>query len=701
MKKNKETAKKTVFSFSMFIFIVLIVMIPNLYYKLAMDQQLEIRMLALSVFLGLLFIPLMFIKKSGMLKQSRLNILKNPVVILYAGLIFMIGISVFWATNQSEAIYELLKRLCFFILFLYLLLFVLPEEGSRLSVIKAFVVLSLIITATGIFQVLKVFSETKYGIDAIYLITGNFAQKNIFSEVLFITFAFCLYGILALEKLWKRLAIAGSLLSFLFIVFLMTRAIWASLLIALAFSLVLFFVYTNKDDSIKKIKTGLRFVVIIFCVIMIGLVIFSLTDKNKTIQHQISNAFDFKQGNTFHRLNLWEKSISLAKKHPLEGVGAGNWRIEILQYDLQVNSDKGRIMPDRAHNDYLQLLVENGLIGISFFLLRFAFLMYFCVRIFKKTDVFLDRFFILTLFFALLGYMVDSSFAFPRERIGLQIFLNIIFAFIVFEYQKKFKIESENKSQTSVRPYAIILFSVLIICSFAAYKRLQAEVGISKIYTYIKQNNHEQIIKITDEIYSPFSTISPFSDPIMQIKAMSMYQANKDLKLTLETYDKSIKDSPYHLETLNELAIIHKNEKNYTKAIEFNERALKYAPSDVRAKIIKSEIMLSMNKIDDAYKVLCAIDTNNTNSNYRNAIRHILLLKIGEMMSQSKNDYLAMPMSKLVEQSDFLFMVFKKSLRENEVFEKTLLDQVLMVCDKEKIKNDPFIQQLKNKYKVK
>ena len=701
MKKPKNIPKQKTYHLSFLIFMILIVVIPNLLYSPAMDQQLEIRMLGLSLFLGLLLLPLIFIQKMGMLKQTELSILRNPAVIIYAIFILFIGLSIFWATNQSEAIYEFLKRISFFILFLYLLLYVLPEEKSRFTLIKSFIIFSLLIAVTGFLQILKIFSATKYSIDAIYSITGNFAQKNIFSEVLFITFAFCVYGIAVMDKIWKRLAITGSLLTLLLIAFLMTRAIWAAFFIALIFTVVLYLIYVNKNQLGGKIKSGLRYVVIIFGIVVIGVVAFSVLDKNKTLQHQITNAFDFKQGNTYHRLNLWKKTIALAEKHPIVGVGAGNWRIEILQYDLQVTTDKGRIMPDRTHNDYLQVLAENGIIGLTLFLLLFVILLYFCIRTLQKAEHFQDSIFSLILFFALLGYMIDSSFAFPRERIELQIFLNIIFAFIVFEYTKRFGKEKETKSQISIKAFAMIILGVMAITSYAAIKRLQAEVGINKIYNYTKENKQPEIIKITNEIYSPFSSISPFCDPILEIRATSMYKDHYDLKEVLETYENSLRDSPYHLETINALAIIYKNEKNYSKALEYINTALKYGPTDTRANLIKAEILMSMNKTEEAYQQLRTMEPSNNNPDYRKALNYLLFNKIREMMSQTKNEYFSMQVSNMVGQADVVHQIYSNSIHKNEAFEKTLLDTVFAVCDQNKIINDPSVQQIKIKYNIK
>jgi O-antigen ligase len=558
---------------------------------------------------------------------------------------------------------------------------------------------ALIISATGIIQVLKIISESKYNLELLYSITGNFAQKNIFSEVLFIAFAFSVYGISIFEKLWKKAAIVATLLTLLLIAFLMTRAIWIAFFVSFIFSILLYIFYSNKSQLSDKLKPIVRYFFIILGVAILAVVVILVVDKNKTIQTHLANTTNIKEGNNFHRLNLWKKSLSLAQQHPILGVGAGNWRIEILQYDMQVTTNKGRIMPDRAHNDYLQVLAENGIIGLLSLLLLFAFLLYFSVKTIKKADNFRDSFFILILFFALVGYMVDSFFAFPRERIELQIFLNIIVAFIVFEYNKKFKTTKETKTQISIKAYAIVALCLLSITSFATYKRLKSEIGVNRIYAYNKINRHDLIVKTADEIYSPFSTISPFCDPIMQIKAISMYQTKSDLSLVLEALDKSLKDSPYHVETLNGLAMIHQSNKNYPKALEYSNKALMHAPSDTRTVIINSNILLNTDKLDEAYKILKTIRPKGSEE-YKRSVNFIVLKKLRDMMSETKNEYFRMLVSKAVEQPNFLFKIHSKSIKKNEDFEKTLLETIFSTCEQDKIINDESIKQLKMKYKI-
>ncbi len=704
MKKNKNIPKKKSDLFSYFFFLILIVLIPNLFYSDAMDEKLEIRMLGLGIFLSIVFLIALFSKKETIIKQNELKILKNPVVLIYTFFILFIGLSIFWSTNKSEALYEFLKRLAFFVLFLYLIIYVLPKENSRSALIKSFIIFSILISLVGVFQIFGVLLDSKFNIGAIYSIKGNFAHKNIYSEVLFITFAFTLYGITLFEKAWKNAAIAGTLLNILLIVFLMTRAIWTGFFVALIFSIILYVYFARKNDKVNKLKPIFRYLAITFGVAIIAVIIILLTDKNKTIQHQFSSAGNFKEGNTFYRVNLWKKSLSLAKEYPVLGVGAGNWRIEILRYDLEVYTEGGKTMPDRSHNDFLQVFAENGAIGLLSFLSIFIFLLYFCIKTLKKAKNPHDSFFIIILFFVLLGYIVDSCFSFPRERIELQIFLNVIFALIVFEYNK-FKVDNntlEKKSQISIQAILAVVLCLMITSSYAAYKRLSSEVGVKKIYAYDKLKNDDKIIKTADEIYSAFSTITPYGDPILGIKARSLYKTESDSNLVLEAFEGSLKDSPHHLQTFNDLAIFYMINKNYSKAFEYCKIALQYAPYDNQTLIIKSKIYLSSDKIDDAYNILRKINPNRDPSNlqdYKKTVNFILINKVMKIFSLTKNDYFNSFLKSNSEKPEFLYDIYAKSVANNEMFERVLLDTIIPLCDQEKINNDESIKQLKLKLK--
>lgn len=61
------------------------------------------------------------------------------------------------------------------------------------------------------------------------------------------------------------------------------------------------------------------------------------------------------------RREIWQATWQLIKDHPIAGVGFGGYRAAIPVY----HRASGRLTPQEAHNDYLELLASGGLIGVS------------------------------------------------------------------------------------------------------------------------------------------------------------------------------------------------------------------------------------------------------------------------------------------------------------------------------------------------
>jgi len=80
--------------------------------------------------------------------------------------------------------------------------------------------------------------------------------------------------------------------------------------------------------------------------------------------------------NTSVRLLYWGAGLEMLYAHPFTGVGAGNYQVAfaagrrdfVARYpDSQLVAAFEERMPERAHNTYLQILAELGVIGFAFF----------------------------------------------------------------------------------------------------------------------------------------------------------------------------------------------------------------------------------------------------------------------------------------------------------------------------------------------
>jgi O-antigen ligase len=78
----------------------------------------------------------------------------------------------------------------------------------------------------------------------------------------------------------------------------------------------------------------------------------------------------------YSRRAVWQATIQMVKDHPLLGVGLGAYQYAYSRYD----QGSGLYRTEQAHNDYLQILADTGVIGG---LVMLAFLALLFVRSFK------------------------------------------------------------------------------------------------------------------------------------------------------------------------------------------------------------------------------------------------------------------------------------------------------------------------------
>lgn len=82
------------------------------------------------------------------------------------------------------------------------------------------------------------------------------------------------------------------------------------------------------------------------------------------------------------RLAHWQAAFYMASDHPWIGVGAGNYEVVYADYALP---SWPRAL-GHAHNDYLTILAETGLVGLVGYLIGWALIVYWTVRALAVTD---------------------------------------------------------------------------------------------------------------------------------------------------------------------------------------------------------------------------------------------------------------------------------------------------------------------------
>lgn len=116
------------------------------------------------------------------------------------------------------------------------------------------------------------------------------------------------------------------------------------------------------------------------------------------------------------RMEIWRATWQLIKAHPVTGVGMGAYWAAIPQY----HDASGEFTPQRAHNDYLELVASGGLAGL-------ALGAWFVVGLIRRTNKRLrssDRFRRAASFGALVGFSGVAVHSFVD--FGLHITINAV-----------------------------------------------------------------------------------------------------------------------------------------------------------------------------------------------------------------------------------------------------------------------------------
>lgn len=245
--------------------------------------------------------------------------------------------------------------------------------------------------------------------------TGIAGNKNIAAASLCIKLPLIFYLIITSKKVLYQIFLYFILfMSFLVIFYLNSRATFISFFIINLFMMMIL-VYK------KRVKTIFLFLLVFFTSLILNLN--SPFFKSSNVLDRASSIEVSYEGSSA-RFELWSNAIDYISLHPLVGCGIGNWKIQSLPY--WKDRLTGYIVPYHAHNDFLELTAELGIIGgLSYLFIFISLLLLLFPR--NRLDINLHNPKIYLLL-VLMVYTVDSFFNFPLERPLIQIYFIALFS---------------------------------------------------------------------------------------------------------------------------------------------------------------------------------------------------------------------------------------------------------------------------------
>ena len=495
------------------------------------------------------FVTIFFLFYENFISQNKINFKNSTIVILSGVYLFFNCLT---SDNVNESLITLYK----------LIIIVSVFYACYLAIIKIsdpFLIICLIFTGSLLFESIYTLIDFFSFKDSF---TGISQNRNISSSSLVFKLIFLIYIIDHSQSFNKKLILKVLEIITLFsIIILQSR-------LGIISAIVIYFLYFI---LIKSSRKKMVFPILISC-------LFFLYFDNNDFQNKIEKDYTFENlsgdESINQRLSFYTSALSLFSEKPINGNGLGSWKYKSINNSYKSNSV---LVPYYTHNDFLQILMESGLIGLLIYLTFFG-------KLFKNIIGNREKKVFIPLTIALIIFTINSLINFPIHRTQEYIPFIICCAFILSN--KNFASKKSN-----ILPVLIVLLIPSIVISSYEYQSLKFQGVLMDDY---KNNKFSMSLNEVKKINYKIPNLSSNAVPISTY--LSRYYFNEG------NYYESIRLLDYSLEInkldlmTNELMLrnyIFTNQSN--KALILVKDLLKRYPENKNYSNILSAISKDLN----------------------------------------------------------------------------------------------------------
>ena len=447
--------------------------IPYIYYA----NHLIVAMIINVVIIGI-YLIIKAIKK----QKYRIKIYDWLILII----LFLSAISMIFAINRYAALVGSYERYegIYSIMYYFSILFL-----SSLVNKKSKKVIIVTILLTGIFQSIYGFLQINNApfVQIVYKIpeimaSGLTLNPNFFGTYMLICLCYSI-GLLIEGKTIVRQIINVILISVFMIGLLISNA--TSCAVALLAILLYVIIYCIKNRYIEKLICLIILLTFITAVVnnekKTTLVNDVIKTKNETVEIAKGNVNDY-YGT--RRIKIWKETLKIVPKYWLHGSGIDNYIYSFGSQPLRIS----RRLYDKAHNEYLQILVTEGVFSlIAYITLYIIIIIYGIEYTYKKKKIYL--------LLPVMGYMIQAFFNIsvievaPIFYIAIGLLIDRDYKFNHLAYKKYIK----NFSSIIIALLSLIILLPLLAVIALLIKLIDNE---NPLYTQIRTGKNGKEFKI-------------------------------------------------------------------------------------------------------------------------------------------------------------------------------------------------------------
>lgn len=550
--------------------IALVVLVPIVFYPYCITTFIPAKefIAEILVILGLMFwgFKVVSLEKTK-LTSSTLNF---PIL----SFISICILSLIW----SDSFFVSLKELPLFLagpLLYFIVTNNISDERQISRILNVLIIVGSLFGIYGILQYNGIDFSFWTGNLARQRVFGLFGNTNYFAEYLIIplTIAVSLFFSTP-NKLKKILLLIGIIAMGVCLIVTFTRGSYLGFSVSLIFMSLLFIISRGKNFIKKNRKI---FIIILAIVIFITFLFIIPNPLNKSgtaiekIKSRISISKLTQSYSVKRRIATWKFTALMIKEHPLFGSGIGTFKYNTLKYQAEFfkQGENRSLYPygfaEKAHNEYLQLWAEMGIIGLGIFIWLIISYFWCGLKILRKIKDEYKQGIIIGLMGSVVAVLIDSLFGFP---------LHLPATTILFWMALGLTMAFGESEKDGKKPE-------IILDNFNRENKKDKEKQDKKIRENNKQSNISlftpllYILIISLTIFLCVTVSRPF------VARTYWYSANKEIKNenwneAIKVNEKALKWDPYLGQIYYDIGLILQNKEIYNLALEYFEKAEKY-----------------------------------------------------------------------------------------------------------------------------
>jgi len=492
--------------------IALVILIPIVFYPRCITVFSPAKELLAEI---LVLLALMF-WGFRMINREEVKLISTPLNLPILSFISICLLSLIW----SNSFFISLKELPLFLTG-PLLYFIVTNNISDNRQISR--ILNILLIIGGLFGVYGILQYN--GIDFAFWsgnigrqnVFGLFGNVNYFAEYMIVPLPLAISLFFTVQNRTHKilllvgiLAIGGSL------IFTFTRGSYLAIGISSLFMFFLYLVSQGKNFTKEHKKI---FIIILALIILVTFLFAIPNSLNKPgtviskIEGRISISQLTKDTSLKRRIAIWKFTGMMIKDHPILGSGLGTFKYNSLSYQAKFfdQGENRRLYPhgfaDKAHNEYLQLWAELGIIGLGIFLWLIVSYFNYGIKFLKRIQNRYKQGMIIGLMGSIVAVLVDGIFGFPLHLPATIALFWLVLALTVATIKIEVHAEEDNSLKKKSNPVSRFkpLLYILIVLLTAFLCITVTRPFIARIYLYyankeIKEENWNEVIKMEEEV---------------------------------------------------------------------------------------------------------------------------------------------------------------------------------------------------------